>query len=254
MSQAGNVLAEVKNGVATLTLNRPERLNAIDATMAAELRSAVLDVVNNPEVRAICLLGAGRAFCAGGDVAEIAGLAKPENTVRELAEVINDAVLALVSSSVPVVCAAHGTTAGGGLGLLLATDYAVIGESSQVGSIYANVGLTPDLSVTAQLARAVGERRALALTLQPRMLRAEEALDWGLVAEVVADTKVQDRAREIAHHWAQFAPSAYGQAKRLIRAGVREEFSVQIADEARTIGAAASGNEARTKMGDFLKK
>ena len=85
----------------------------------------------------------------------------------------------------PVAVAAQGTTAGGGLGILLTGDYAVIGENSRIGSLYANIGLTPDLSVSAQLAKAVGERRALQLVLRDRMLSAQEALDWGLVAEVV---------------------------------------------------------------------
>src|SRR5690606_14088238 len=106
-------------------------------------------------------------------------------------------IRALVESSIPVVTAAQGTTAGGGLGILLSSDYAVVGASSQIGSLYAKVGLSPDLSVSALLGRAVGERRALQLTLQDRLLSADEAREWGLVAEVVSDDLVGSRAEEI---------------------------------------------------------
>src|SRR5690606_11706927 len=97
--------------------------------------------------------------------------------ITELAGVINTGIRALAESAIPVVAAAHGTTAGGGLGILLSSDYAVVGANSRIGSQYANIGLTPDLSVSAHLARAVGERRALQLVLQDRLLTAPEALE-----------------------------------------------------------------------------
>ncbi|WP_197509595.1 enoyl-CoA hydratase/isomerase family protein [Tessaracoccus coleopterorum] len=99
--------------------------------------------------------------------------------VEELAGVINNGITALVASSVPVVAAVQGTAVGGGLGILLSSDYAVGAVDARIGSLYADMGLTPDLSVTAHLSRAVGERRALQLTLTSRLLSADEALDWG---------------------------------------------------------------------------
>ena len=148
----------------------------------------------------------------------------------------------------PVVAAAHGTTAGGGLGILLSSDYAVVGAHSKLGSLYANIGLSPDLSVSAQLARAIGERRALQLVLQDRMLSAREAVEWGLVAEVVdlstgsgvesgtdaraeADA-VRARAEEIARFGLAGATQAYGQAKHLVRAQPERSFAEQLEAEA----------------------
>src|SRR5690606_28072571 len=131
--------------------------------------------------------------------------------IRDLALRINQGILSLIESTKPVVAAAQGATAGGGLGILLASDYAVIGESSKIGSLYGGVGLTPGLSVSALLARAVGERRALQLVLKERMLTAGEAVEWGIAAEKVADTEVLARAEEIAAFWVQNA-YAYGEA------------------------------------------
>lgn len=251
-----SVLFTVNGGVARLTLNRPARLNAINVDMAYAWRDVTADAVSRDDVRAIVLDAAGPAFCSGGDVIDMATTMGSGTEITALARVINEGILSLTTSKVPVVAAAHGTTAGGGLGILLATDYAVVGASSRVGSLYANVGLTPDLSVSAHLARAIGERRALQLVLQDRLLSADEAREWGLVAEVIsaptdsagdaaaeADA-VRARAEQVARFWADGASAAYGEAKQLVRSQPERSFSEQLELEARTIGAALDGDEA----------
>lgn len=251
-----SVLFTVDGGVARLTLNRPARLNAINVDMAYAWRDVTADAVSRDDVRAIVLDAAGPAFCSGGDVIDMATTMGSGTEITALARVINEGILSLTTSKVPVVAAAHGTTAGGGLGILLATDYAVVGASSRVGSLYANVGLTPDLSVSAHLARAIGERRALQLVLQDRLLSADEAREWGLVAEVIsaptdsagdaaaeADA-VRARAEQVARFWADGASAAYGEAKQLVRSQPERSFSEQLELEARTIGAALDGDEA----------
>ncbi|MBP1326006.1 2-(1,2-epoxy-1,2-dihydrophenyl)acetyl-CoA isomerase [Leucobacter exalbidus] len=249
-----SVLLGIDAGIARITLNRPASLNAFDADMAHAWVAAVTDALAHPETRAIIIAAEGRAFCAGGDVRAMAEMPDREDALTSLAEVINVGLAALVESSIPVVAAAHGTTAGGGLGVLLASDYAVVGESSRVGALYAGVGLTPDLSVTALLARAVGERRALQLTLQDRLLPAKEAQEWGLVAEVVADDAVLERAETIARHWVDGAAYAYGQAKRLIRSQPSRSFREQLAEEARTIGATSVTAEAEKRIQAFAAR
>ena len=170
------VLLKINDGIARITLNRPDRLNAFDAEMAEDWAQVTEVAVNSSEVKAILVTAVGRAFCAGGDVRSMAEMEDRSAAMSRLAKLINEGILHLVESSKPVVAAAQGVTAGGGLGILLATDYAVIGASSKVGSLYAGVGLTPDLSVSAQLARAVGERRALQLVLLERMLRDRKSV------------------------------------------------------------------------------
>lgn len=252
------ILLSVSEGMARLTLNRPSRLNAFNADLAHAWRDATIEATTRDDVRAILIDAAGPAFCAGGDVLDMATTMGSGADITALAEVINSGIRALVESDVPVVTAAHGTTAGGGLGILLSGDYAVVGSRSKLGSLYANIGLTPDLSVSAQLARAVGERRALQLVLQDRLLSAQEALDWGLVAEIVdgADAadeaeQVRVRAEEIARFWLAGAAAAYGQAKRLVRSQPARTFAEQLSEEARSIGASFDTADAKARVAGF---
>lgn len=248
-----SVLLTTDGAIATITLNRPESLNAFDDAMAIAWRDACRTAVADDSVKAIIVRGEGPAFCAGGDVKAMHKMEARSTELTALAREINLGFIALVESSKPVVAAAHGATAGGGLGVLLSTDYAIIGENSKVGSLYSNVGLTPDLSVSALLGRAVGERRALALTLQARMLSAAEALEWGIAAEVVPDDEVLSRAQQIAEDWIT-APNAFGQAKRLIRSAPFRSFREQLDDEARTIGEASETLEAQVRIAAFANR
>jgi 2-(1,2-epoxy-1,2-dihydrophenyl)acetyl-CoA isomerase len=253
------ILFAVEEGMARLTLNRPARLNAFNADLAHAWRDATAEATSRADVKAILIDAAGPAFCAGGDVIDMAttmGASGAEITA--LAEVINAGIRSLTESAVPVVAAAHGTTAGGGLGILLSSDYAVVGSRSKLGSLYANIGLTPDLSVSAQLARAVGQRRALQLVLQDRLLSAAEAVEWGLVAEGVAGEDaaaeaalVRARGEEIARFWLAGAADAYGQAKRLVRSQPERSFAEQLSEEARSIGASLETPDAQARVAAF---
>lgn len=255
------ILLEIDDGLARLTLNRPQRLNAFNRDLAEAFAEAAIDATSRDDVGAVLIDAAGPAFCAGGDVREMDTVMRAGSELETLAGVINSGLSALTTSSVPVVTAAHGTTAGGGLGVLLSSDYAVVGANSRLGSLYANIGLTPDLSVTAQLARAVGERRALQLVLQNRLLTAEEALAWGLVAEVVPAPDgseasamaeaVRLRAEEVARFWLAGAHTAYGQAKRLVRGASEKSFADQLTDEATTIGVMFDTDDARARVHAF---
>lgn len=247
------ILCSVADGVARITLNRPEQLNAFGAEMAGEWERVTGEVVARGDVRAILLAANGRAFCAGGNVREMAEGGFDEAVMERLAHQINRGQLSLIESAIPVVVAANGATAGGGLGVLLSGDYAIAGENSRIGCIYAKVGLTPDLTVSALLARAVGERRALQLVLQDLMLSAEEARDWGLIAEVVPDDRVLARAEEVARFIADNAADARGQAKRLVREGYGRGLRAQLDEEARTIARALTTSDAKALIGAFTR-
>jgi 2-(1,2-epoxy-1,2-dihydrophenyl)acetyl-CoA isomerase len=252
------ILFSVDEGMARLTLNRPARLNAFNADLAYAWRDATAEAVGRSDVRAVLIDAAGPAFCAGGDVIDMATSMGAAEDITALAEVINEGIRSLTDSAVPVVAAAHGTTAGGGLGILLSSDYAVVGSRSKLGSLYANIGLTPDLSVSAQLARAIGQRRALQLVLQDRLLSAAEAVEWGLIAESVEGTDavseaeaVRQRGEEIARFWLAGAAEAYGQAKRLVRSQPERSFAEQLSEEARTIGSAMMTPDAQERIAAF---
>jgi 2-(1,2-epoxy-1,2-dihydrophenyl)acetyl-CoA isomerase len=247
------ILFTVDRGLARITLNRPERLNAFDAETGRAWERITAEAVAREDVRAVLLAASGPAFCAGGDVRAMVEMDSGE-AMTELAGVINRGILNLTQSELPVAVAAHGTTVGGGLGILLAGDYAVVGEGSRIGSLYAGMGLTPDLSVSAQLARAVGERRALQLVLSERMLSGAEAVAWGLAAEVVPDAEVATRAEAVARAWIDGAASAYGRAKRLVRDAAHRGLAEQLAEEARSIGAAYGTPDAQRLTRAFASR
>ncbi|WP_111719793.1 enoyl-CoA hydratase/isomerase family protein [Homoserinimonas sp. OAct 916] len=247
-----NILFDVNDRLATITLNRPDRYNAFDVPTAHRWRDIAHEVTDRSDIQAVLLAGNGPAFSAGGDVLAMASGAIGAGTaVTEAAEVLHDGIRTLVLSTVPIVAAVHGVTAGGGLGIVLTADYVVAAENATFSSRYANMGLTPDMSVTSLLPRAVGERRALQLLLQDRALSAAEALDWGLVAEVTPEADLRDRARAVARYWLDNAAGAFGQAKHLLRSGMDRDLATNLDEEARSIGAAFETDEAKARIAAF---
>lgn len=242
---------ETTDGIARITFARPERLNAFDFEMGRQYRDACVAVTTSAETRAILICAEGPAFCAGGDVLAMAGSGVAGAAVTDGAHVIHEGIAALVNSSIPVVAAARGAVAGGGIGLLLAADYVVGGEDLRVAGKYAEMGLTPDLGVSTLLSSAVGERRALTLLLTARELNAADAADWGMVAEVSSDPEA--RAEELAQQWAAGAAGALGHAKRLVRQSSERPFSESLDDEATTIGNAFDGSEAQQRITAFAQ-
>lgn len=246
-----SILLDIAGPLARVTLNRPASLNAMDFAMAERWREVAIDVTSRPDVGAVILDAAGPAFCAGGDVLAMATSGASGHDVTAAAGVIHDGIRAFVAAPIPVVAAVHGTVAGGGLGLMLTADYVVAAEPATFVSKYANIGLTPDLGVSTLLPAAVGQRRALQLLLQDRTLSAGEALEWGLVAEVVREGEVAERAEQIARFWLGGATAAFGQAKRLVRTGAGRGFAENLDDEAATIGAAFDTDDARARIAAF---
>ncbi len=246
-----SILLEARDGLARVTLNRPGSLNAVDFAMGSRLRDVARQVAADPAVGAVLLDAAGNAFCAGGDVLAMASGGGSGANLAEMARVINDGIVALTTCPKPVVAAVGGAVAGGGLGLMLAADYVVASETARFVSRYANIGLTPDLGVTTLLPRAIGERRALQLLLTDTMIDAATALEWGLVAEVVAPDRLAARAEEVARFWLDNATAAYGHAKRLVRVGADRGFEENLADEATTIGNSFDTDAAQTRIAAF---
>lgn len=254
------ILFHVSDGLARITLNRPERLNAVDPAAIERWQWIAHEVADRDDIGAVLFDANGRAFCAGGDVramselaaaAEASGAESASATITALADAIHDGHRTLRESSKPIVAAVQGPVAGGGLGFMLVADLIVASEHATFASRYADVALTPDCGVSTLLPEAVGTRRALELTLTSRTLTAAEALDWGLVTEVVAPDALEARAREIAQGWIDGATAAFGQAKRLVRSGLTRDFQDALDDEARTIGAAFATPEAAARIAAF---
>lgn len=247
------ILLEVSDGLARLTLNRPSSLNAMNFEMGTRWRDLALQVTSDPAIRAVLLDAAGPAFCAGGDLIEMAASDAGGEGLTRMASVINEGIVAFVAGDLPIVACVQGAVAGGGLGLMLVADYIVASESATFSSKYADVGLTPDLGVTTFLPRAIGERRALQFLLSDLTLDARAALEWGLVSEVSGPDGVAARAAEVARSWLGNS-AAFGQARRLVRASADRPNALSLADEATTIGARFDTEEARARITAFAAR
>lgn len=204
-----SILYDVEGAVALITINRPEASNAIDLPTAQALESAVARAGSDDGVRAVLLAGKGQRFCAGGDLASMMEAQDREGYVRELAVVLDRGLRSLAALPKPVVAAVQGAVAGAGLGAVLSSDLVVAARSTKFVFAYTAVGLTPDCGVSVLLPRAIGQQRALQLALVPRPLSAEQAQEWGMIAEVVEDTLVLTRATALTAQFAEGPSTAY---------------------------------------------
>ena len=194
----------VDEGVATITLNRPESLNAMSPAMAKELNDAALRVDGDTAVRAVVLTGIGKAFCAGGDLGEfVAAGDQARSLILQMTGDLHLALSRLARNRAPVIAAVNGTAAGAGFSLAMAADLAVADERAVFTMAYTNAGLSPDGSSTYYMPRKIGDRRARELMLTNRVLTAAEALDWGVVNQVVEAGQAETAARTLASKLAQ---------------------------------------------------
>lgn len=249
------VLLEIRNAAATITLNSAQNGNAIDLSLARDLMEVMRHCERDSQIRAVLIRGEGRMFCAGGDLVAIQSHdANAPAYVRELLHFLHEAIQSIARIPVPVVAAVQGAAAGAGLALASACDLAVSSASCRFVMAYTRVGLTPDGSSSWYLPRLIGERRALELALLNRELSANEALDWGLVNEVVADDRLQAHADQLLDRLAAGAVGAFGGTKRLLRASLENDLSTQLAREADTICSALERREAEIGLAAFRAK
>lgn len=247
----------VSNGVAHLEVNRPEVANVFDLPTSQAFGAAVAAAAADENVRAVLISGAGKRFCAGGDVASFVAAGEDRGAraafLQELADDLDGAFQALTALEKPVVAAVQGAVAGAGLGLALSADLVVAEAATKFVFAYPGIGLTPDCGVSWLLPRAVGQQRALQFALLGRPLVAAEAAEWGMVAEVV-ESDALGRARAIAEQLAAGPAVAFGQVRRLIRASATSTRAEAGAEESRTIAASVQTDEATALIAKFLSK
>lgn len=246
---------EIDNGVGLIRLNRPDDGNAITLEMARELLQVANRCAVDPEIRAVVLTGNGKMFCAGGDLKTFA--AQGDHVASHVMEITHDLHTAISRFNwmdAPVVGAINGTAAGGGFSLALTTDIAVAAESAKFTMAYTKAGLAPDGSSSYFLARIVGMRRAKEMALLNPVLSARQALEWGLVNQVVADDQLLTTALEIARRWAKGPTRSFGETKRLILSGTTESLESQMERETRAIAAMAESADGREGVAAFLAK
>ncbi len=249
------ITLEVDGNVATLTLNRPEAANAMNPLMARELSRAAIVCDEDPAIRAVIVTGSGRMFCAGGDLGEFAeaGDARPA-LIKEMAGDLHMGISRLTRMTAPVIAAVNGTAAGAGFSLAVAADLAISADNARYVMAYTNAGLSPDGSSTYFLPRRVGDRRARELMLTNRMLKADEAMAWGLVNEVVPAEELMTRAKDLATELAAGPTLAFGEVKSLLNASFDNGLETQMELESRAISRMSGTADGAEGIAAFLEK
>lgn len=220
-----SVTTEVANGVATVTIRRPEKLNALDPTVVAELQAAFEGLGH--EVRCAILTGEGKAFVAGADISAMAEMSPTE--AKRFAEAGHRLGSTMESAHFPIIAAVNGFALGGGLELALACDFIIASEKAKVGLPEVTLAVIPGFGGTQRLARRVGVGIARELVFTGRMVKADEALAMGIANRVVAPEALMDEVGKIAATIANNGPLAVAAAKRVILRG--EDASLTTANE-----------------------
>ncbi|WP_413203841.1 enoyl-CoA hydratase/isomerase family protein [Rhodospirillum sp. A1_3_36] len=235
MTDCTPLIVERSGSVVRLRLNRPEVLNALNRDMADAFLVAARDIAKDPTVRAVLVSGEGRAFMAGGDVASFREEGKPiAETVGGLLDPFHEAILTLRSINAPLVAALQGPVAGAGMSLALACDLAVASEDVKMVLAYSAIGASPDGSGTFFLPRLIGLRRSMELVLLNEPVKADQALDWGLVNRVVPREMLESEALGLVERLAAGPTKAFGATRRLMEASFRATLAEQLDAEKRS--------------------
>ncbi|MEM9561822.1 MAG: enoyl-CoA hydratase-related protein [Actinomycetota bacterium] len=246
---------ELRDGVAHVRLNRPEGANAVNPALSADLRAVMLEIEHDAAAKAVSVTAAGKVFCAGGDLKEFA--AAGDGLPRLAADMLVDfhgAIYKMNRMPKPVIAGVGGAAGGAGLSLVSAFDLVVAGESAKFTMAYTRAGVTPDGTSSYFLARHIGLRRMLELTLTNRVLSAAEAEAWGLVNRVVPDDEVDAACAELAQQLADGPAWASGHAKRVIYAGFEAPLEEAGEFEGVMITEAMGTHDGREGIAAFAEK
>jgi 2-(1,2-epoxy-1,2-dihydrophenyl)acetyl-CoA isomerase len=240
------------NGVTTITLDRPEKLNAFFGTMREDLLAALRGAEGN----VVVITGAGRAFCAGGDVELMASLqeANDVDRFRKLLDAGRDVVMQIAAMPKPVLASVNGIAAGAGCNLALACDYRIASDQAKLSESFVRIGLHPDWGGTWLLPRLVGSGRAFELLTTGRMVAADEALAIGLVDRVVAAAELAGETEKLARAIAAAPPAVVADIKRALAASRTNDLGAQIDLESENQLRAFQSDEARQRIMSFLKR
>jgi 2-(1,2-epoxy-1,2-dihydrophenyl)acetyl-CoA isomerase len=216
---------------------------------------AAIECDENPDVRAVVLTGAGKMFCAGGDLKAFAGFgdALPAK-LKELTTYLHAATSRFARMDAPLVCAINGVAAGAGMSLGVSGDLVLAGESAKLTMAYTGAGLSPDGSSTFFLPRLIGLRRTQELMITNRRLSAAEALEWGLLTKVVPDDALVSEAHALASQLAHGPTRAYGMVKQLLATSFSETLETQLELESRGIAGMAATPDGREGIAAFVEK
>lgn len=250
------ITTELTNGIFTITLNRPNKLNSFNFEMADQMKEALMVAEANDEVRCVLLTGAGRAFCAGQDLAEATEVSNDPD--RDLSEIVHHTYLPIIKGirelEKPVVCAVNGTAAGAGANIALACDIVIASEEAKFIQSFSQIGLIPDSGGTYILPRLIGLARATALTFLGEKVSAQEAVEMGMIWKSYPVDSYMQEAQDIASKLAKMPTRGFGLTKRGFNAGFSNNLEEQMKLEAKLQAEAGETHDYNEGVQAFLEK
>ncbi|MCT2591921.1 enoyl-CoA hydratase/isomerase family protein [Streptomyces sp. N2-109] len=253
---ADTVLYDLTEGLATITLNRPDAMNALDDELKGALRDTLRQAGGDPAVRAVLLAAHGRAFCVGQDLKEHVGALRERggSALTTVRDHYNPITLAIAGMPKPVVAAVNGAAAGAGAGFAFAADYRIAADTAAFNTAFAGIALTADSGVSWSLPRLVGPGRAAELLMFPRSVKAPEALELGLVNRVVPGAELAAEAAAVARQLAQGPTAAYSALKESLAFGASHSLAETLEKEAELQLRAGSSADHEIAVEAFVKK
>lgn len=226
---------DVREGVARLTLNRPDKMNSFNADMHAEIRHALDSIQTNAAARVLVLTGAGRGFCAGQDLADAEVRFTPGETPPDLGDVVErhykPLVMRLSQLRVPTIAAVNGIAAGAGASMALACDMVLATQSAAFVLPFANIGLIPDTGCSWHLPQRIGQARAMGLALTGKKLSAQQAADWGMIWDAVEDAAFASTVNTLAAKLATMPTKALVRTRQAMQAAHTHTFEAHLSFE-----------------------
>ncbi len=244
---------ESVKGIATITLNRPEVYNALNDKITYELQDALRAVSKDDAVRVVVLAGAGKAFCSGQDLKAVAGEEK-RSFMDSLHKRYNPIIMAMRSLPKPIICRLNGVAAGAGCSLALACDMIIASEEATLIEVFINIGLVPDSGSSYFLPRLVGMAKAFELCSMGSKVKANEALQLGLVNRVVPADQLDATVKEFADHFAQAPTKSIGLIKRMLEKSATANLNEMLEYEAYCQEIAGTSNDYKEGVAAFLEK
>jgi enoyl-CoA hydratase/carnithine racemase len=261
MTSDAEVLYERDGHIATITLNRPERMNTISRSMLGQLTEFLVKADEDPEVRVVILTGTGRAFCAGLDLSEAVRPAEPgkegisnSTTLATNLDLRNTPPTVLFNMGKPTICALNGSAAGYGMDTALGCDIRIMADGAKMAAAFTKRGIVPESGGTWFLPRLIGWSKAAELIFSGRTLSAQECVEWGLASRVVPAAELAAAARALAEEIAANAPLAVQASKRMMRMGLGEGFNDHVHHVFLQLLPLLRSEDAREGMRSFMEK
>lgn len=248
------LLFETGNGIARITLNRPDYGNAVDLPMARALLDAAICCQTDPSIRCVVLTGAGRIFCAGGDVTAFAASSSPDALLSELAGTFHMAIARFAHMAKPMLVLVNGPAAGAGLSLAIGGDVVLAARSAHFTAAYSTIGLSPDGGMSWLLPRLVGLRKAQEIILSNRRVSADEAESIGMVTRAVDDERLADEGKQTSSRLAAAATGALAAARTLLRQSFETGLETQLEREAQAISRSGASADCREGLDAYFAK